>query len=234
MAGEAENRFPDSDGEEEEAGASGVRWREQAREEAAEQADEADSEVVGQGDFGERSLDGVEAKSGLAECVPIERGQPEVNCGEADGVDHHQLALLESGCEHRTGGVAGDQRGEKLERINVEEQRKQERGIDNDGPDIVQAVAAEEAEVVPPDHHEEDKAKGEGKESEEDDVQLGVGVGDFERDDEEGEREAEDDVGEAVDARHSEAAQAEAVLGDMFVEGLHGCADSVSGWERIE
>ena len=51
-------------------------------------------------------------------------------------------------------------------------------------------------------------------------MEFGVGVGDFERDDDEGEREAEDDVGEAVDARHASAAEAEAVFGDVFVEGL--------------
>ena len=60
-------------------------------------------------------------------------------------------------------------------------------------------------------------------------MELGEGLGDFERDDEQGEREAEDDVGEAVYARHLGAAQAEAVLGVLLVRCLHSRADSVSG-----
>jgi hypothetical protein len=46
-------------------------------------------------------------------------------------------------------------------------------------------------------------------------------VGHFKRDDEQGHGEAEDDVGEGVDAGHGGATKAEAVACDVFVEDVH-------------
>ena len=66
----------------------------------------------------------------------------------------------------------------------------------------MKAVAAEEAIVRQPDEDEEEEAGSEGQETEQDGmVELVVGAWNFERDDEQGDGEAEDDVGEAVDAR---------------------------------
>ena len=119
-------------------------------------------------------------------------------------------------------GELSDEEGEeKLERIDVEEDHEEQRGIRPDGDDVVQAVAAEEAEVGPPDRDKEKKQTANGMKPQQDGVELVVGLGDLERDDDEGEGEAEDDVGEAVDARHVGAAQAEAVLGDVVVECGH-------------
>ena len=67
------------------------------------------------------------------------------------------------------------------------------------------------------------EADGEGDEAFQHGAELGVGLGDFKRDDQQGDGEAEDDVGEAVDAGHVRAAEAKAVLAEVFVEGLHGC-----------
>ena len=52
-------------------------------------------------------------------------------------------------------------------------------------------------------------------------MELVVGAGNFEGDDEESEGEAEDDVGEAVDAGHGGAAETEAVVGDLVVRCGH-------------
>ena len=68
-----------------------------------------------------------------------------------------------------------------------------------------------------PDGEEDAEADGEGIEAEKDLVELVVGVGHFGGDDDEGEGEAEDDVGEVVDARAGGAAEAEAVLLDVSV-----------------
>jgi len=58
-------------------------------------------------------------------------------------------------------------------------------------------------------------------------VKLVVGAGNFEGDDEQGEGKAENDVGEAVDAGHVSAAEAETVLGyEVMVIGHR--ADSVA------
>ena len=67
---------------------------------------------------------------------------------------------------------------------------------------------------------------GEGIEAEQDGAQFGEGVRDGGGDDDEGEGEAEDDVGEVVDARGGEAAQTEAVLVEVGLQGGH-CGDSV-------
>jgi hypothetical protein len=78
-----------------------------------------------------------------------------------------------------------------------------------------------------PDEDEEKEADSKGNEAEEGGVELVVGAGNFEGDDEEGEGESEDDVGEAVDAGHVGAAETETVLGYEVMMIGHR-ADSVA------
>jgi hypothetical protein len=96
----------------------------------------------------------------------------------------------------------------------------------------VQAVAPEEAEVRPPDHDEKDETDEEGNEAEEHGVEFVVGAGYFEGDDDEGEGEAEDDVGETFETRHGGPTQSEAVFGYVIVKGLHACGQcsAVGRW----
>ena len=152
----------------------------------------------------------------LAEGIPIECGEGKVERGETCAVDDHHLSPLVGSGEDLNDFFSGRRRmsvpggnelvnkqePEKLEWVDVAEHDEKQSCVDDDGCSIVQAVAAEEAEVRPPDHEKEAEADKERQKTQNEFVQLGVGLGDFERDDDECEGEAEDDVGKSVDARH--------------------------------
>jgi hypothetical protein len=226
---EAVDGTPDTDEEEEPAGVRRLLGREEVGDEGAEETDDGVAKFVPYVFDGDGYLEGTELEvATLAPGIPVESGEAKVNGREAEGVDLHHLALLIGvGKDVGIDLDAAGHRKHELDGIDVEEDGEEEGRVDPHGAGVVEAVAAEEAEVGHPDEDEKEEADGKGEEAEEGGVELVVGAGNFEGDDEEGEGEAEDDVGEAVDAGHVGAAETEAVFGDVVVGGWH-LGDSVA------
>lgn len=164
--------------------------------------------------------------------IPIERGKQQVHRGESDAVEHHEFTDLLPALEiilAETHDGVGEKCEQKLERIDVEQDDEKQAAIEKDGAEIVSAEAAEESIVRVPDHHEEEETDGEGQKAAHAVMQLGIGFGNLQRDDEQGEREAEHDIGKTVDAGHLRATEAEAVFLNMLLKGkAHGCFEAIA------
>jgi len=192
--------------------ARSVEWK-QIGDEAAEQADRGDTDVVPEADEGEGGFEGAEVEgTAFDPGIAVECGEEELNGREAGSVNDDEIALLVEVGEHSGRGTSGRETEEELQRVDVNENGEEEGEVDPEGGGVVQTVAAEEVEVREPDEDEQSKADGEGREAEQDGAELVEGAGDGGRDHDERESEAEDDVGEVVDARAGLAAQAEAFV----------------------
>jgi hypothetical protein len=90
----------------------------------------------------------------------------------------------------------------------------------------MQAEATKEFEVRVPEEGEQKEADGERYEATQGVIEFLEGAGNLERHDEEGDGEAEDDIGEGVDTRKGAAAETEAVAVSVLMMILHD-GDSV-------
>jgi hypothetical protein len=132
--------------------------------------------------------------------------------------------------------LQSDEAEEELHRVDEEEDEEEQRRVEGDGSHIVETVAAEEYVMGVPKTDEERKANSEGKESAQGGGEFLVGFGDLKRDDEEGEREAEDDVAEGIDAVHMIAAETEAVFicPEFFHNaGLSKSIQKINSWSDL-
>ena len=204
-------------GEEQEIEKSGIENPGSGKNEGGEAGDQADggyAEGVDDGRDGQEALDAIEyERISLAPGVPIESCDEEKDSGEPEGVEnHHAVDLDGSGEAGRKLGA--DKRGkecgiEKLQRIDAEERQAEQCGVEEDGPAVAEAVAAEENVVREPNidqHQEADSGSSEGRSGR---AKVGEASGNGQRDDQENESDAQDDVAENVEASDGDAAEAE-------------------------
>jgi len=217
----SEDGFVDRNEHESHGGEGGFVRGKQKGKENDDKANEGVAEFLPEVDGGEATFERGEFEAvALAPGVGVHGGEDEVDGGESDGVEEGELADLGGGIDDHAGAEEGSEH--ELERVYVKENAEEQKSVEPDGSHVVRAVAAKELVVGKPHKHEHEEGYGKGEEAAKEIVKIGEGLRDVERDDDKGEREAEDDVGEAVDAGHLGPAEAETVFGYVVVEGLHG------------
>ena len=103
-----------------------------------------------------------------------------------------------------------DEGEEELQRVDVEEDDEDQDGVQPDRSRVLEPVASEKDVVLVPERDEHREADPEGEEATHDVEELGERAGHLQGDDEEGHRERENGVGEALDARDLAAPPPEA------------------------
>jgi len=146
------NRVESFPGEKQEIKKSGIENPGSGKNEGGEAGDQADggyAEGVDDGRDGQEALDASEyERISLAPGVPIESCDEEKDSGEAEGVENHHAVDLDGRCE--AGRKLGADKGgeecgiEEFQRIDAEEHQAEQRGVEEDGPAVAEAVAAEE------------------------------------------------------------------------------------------
>src|SRR5215204_5947882 len=163
-----------------------------------------------------RQLLRVELQGGAQHVGPqVHQKEHELDGYEACTVDDHQkryLGRLYHLAVAETQPLVYKHGEEKLQRVDVQEHEKQQRRVQPPGRGVLQAVASEELVVVVPYAEEQREADRKREEALHGREQLVEGFGDLQGDHEQCDREGEDGVREALNARDVLPAPAEAFL----------------------
>jgi hypothetical protein len=158
-------------------------------------------------------------RAALPQRVPVQQHERREQRREAAAVDDHQLPRVVRRQPTRDARPQPENRPRdqarehELHRKGVEHDDEEQHAIDEHCQPVFEVVAAEKQVMLEPDPADHRERDGEGRESDQNLAQAGVVLGNFKRDDQEGEREAEDGVAEAFDAGDLSAAKHGAIVG---------------------
>jgi hypothetical protein len=162
--------------------------------------------------------------------VEVEQGEDGEDGDEPDTVDLHEerrLRRLDHRLRPRGGGhrqarpghLVDQETEHELQRIDVEEDHEEEDRVEGDRRLVLQAVAPEVQVLLIPDPDQDGEADAEGDEAAHVGEELVEGARHLERDDEEGDGEAEHGVAEPLEAADLPAPEAEARPGAGLAGG---------------
>src|SRR5262249_53430105 len=154
----------------------------------------------------------------LAPGVPIERRDEEESSAESESIENHHAVDLNGGGETRRGFLGaheGSKQGsvEKLQRIDAEKDETKKSNVKKNGPAGAEAVAAKKDVMRIPDVDQHQKTDGGSGESGSGRTQVAEASRNGERDHEENESDAENDIAEHVETSDGIAAETEVVIG---------------------
>ena len=134
-------------------------------------------------------------------------------------IDHHQLKHLLI-VPDRNGGFSGtidlaakDEGPKELERVYIKQYDEQKHAVQNDGGQVVEAIASKEYMLFVPNQHQQGEADAKSKKAPHRGKKLFEGLRHFQRDDQQGDSKGENGVAKGFDALDLLAAEVECVTG---------------------